>query len=120
MWSLRNIYLYLVSFVSLILIIAGLITFLGSVSDIFFPTEYYPPKLERMNNYNKDLGMSREQYEAQIEKEMQQYKANEQNRRVNRSIRSLSMVIVALPFYLYHWRKIQADRSQVQKQEIPV
>lgn len=110
MWNLRNVYLYLVCLISIILIIIGLITFANSMVDMFITTSYYPSAIEKMGTYNKDLNMTKEEYQALVEKETAQNQANEKKNRAKNSIKSLSMFIVALPFYIYHWRKIQKEQ----------
>ena len=113
MWSLRNIYLYLVCFVSIVLIIFGLISFINSLVDIFLDTSYYPiGKTEFSSPYAKDSGISNADYKAQLEKEREQQKVIEKNNKIKRCINSLSIFIVALPFYIYHWRKIELGQLQ--------
>lgn len=117
MWSLRNAYLYLVCLISIILIIIGLITFANSIVDMFIQDSYYPTKTEKMAQYNKDMTMSIADYEAQVEKEMAQQAIYEKNRKIKNSIKSLSMFVVALPFYIYHWRKIQDNQEKLKTNE---
>lgn len=117
MWSLRNIYLYLVCFVSIILIIFGLIGFMNSLTDIFLPTEYYPSTVERMAQYNKDMNISKSDFEAQVAKEIEQNKTNQKNNKIREIIRNLSIFLVAVPFYLYHWKKIESSHSQKRSEE---
>jgi hypothetical protein len=45
--------------------------------------------------------------EAQVEKEMERQAASDRYYRIRQLINSLAMVLVALPVYLYHWRRIQ-------------
>lgn len=112
MWTLRNIYFYLVCFVSIILIIIGLITFFHSLTNLFFPTDiYYPSKIESLNKYNENLGITKEEFQASIEEERKINEERERNRKIRDCIANFSMFAVALPFYLYHWRKIQQERA---------
>lgn len=113
MWSLRNIYLYLVCFVSIILIIFGLISFINSIVDIFIVTDYYPiSKYEVLDPTGKDSAVTNPDYAAKLEQERVQQLELQKNNKIKRSIQNLSIFIVALPFYLYHWRKIELGQSQ--------
>jgi len=117
MWSLRNTYLYLVCLISIIIIIIGLITFANSIVELVIQDNYYPSMTEKMSQYNKDTPMAKADYEAQAAKEIAQQQVMDKNRRIKNSIESLSMFFVALPFYLYHWRKIQKEQPNIKKQE---
>lgn len=109
MWSLRNIYFYLVCFVSIILIIVGLITTVNAITELAFPDNYYESKIYYDENEEKS-GINREEFIAQREKEIESNKQNDISRRKRRVFDSLAMVLVAFPFYIYHWKKIQQDQ----------
>jgi len=52
MSKLRNVYLYLVSFVSLMMILMGVIFTVQNITDVVFPTNYYEmPRLKRLVAY---------------------------------------------------------------------
>ena len=114
MSKLRSIYLYLVSFVALMMILIGLIFTAQSITDVLFPTNYYyapiPPE--------KTSGMT----EEELKKIEQENKMNEQNEKMNylnqimqskKSVaKSVAVVIVALPTFVYHWRKIEKEKKE--------
>jgi uncharacterized integral membrane protein len=52
MSKLRNIYLYLVSFVALMMIIIGLIFTVQNITDVLFTTNYYSEYLPKEKNEN--------------------------------------------------------------------
>ncbi|MHB8983958.1 MAG: hypothetical protein ACYC4E_01205 [Carboxydocellales bacterium] len=55
--------------------------------------------------------LTKEQIERQIEEERRQ-KAYQKYSRIRDLVNSLAMVVVSLPVYLYHWRKIQDTEKQ--------
>lgn len=107
MSKLRNIYLYLVSFVALMMIIIGLIFTVQNITDVMFPTNYYYEALPiektgNMNDADKKL------YE-------ENQKRNEQNQKTQSKknvAKSVAVVIVALPTFAYHWRKIEKEKKE--------
>ncbi len=106
MSRLRNVYLYLVSFVSLMLILIGLIFTIQNLTDLLFPTSYYYDALP----IDKDRQMTEEEKKAYEESQ----RKSEQNQRTERSknvAKSTSVVIVALPSFIYHWRKIEKEKK---------
>ncbi len=114
MSKLRSIYLYLVSFVALMMILIGLIFTVQNITDVLFPTNYYyaPIPIE------KTKGMT----EEELKKIEQENKINEQNEKMNYQnqitntkknvAKSVAVVIVALPTFAYHWRKIEKEKKE--------
>ena len=114
MTKLRNIYLYLVSFVSLMMILIGLIFTVQNITDVLFPTNYYyetPP-------IQKTPSMTEEEFKKYEEEQ----KINEYNQKMNYKnqltnskknvAKSIAVVIVALPTFAYHWRKIEKEKKE--------
>jgi len=107
MSKLRNIYLYLVSFVALMMIIIGLIFTVQNITDVLFPTNYYYEsvpieKTGTMNDADKKV------YEDN-------QKRNEQNQKTQSKknvAKSVAVVLVALPTFAYHWRKIEKEKKE--------
>ncbi len=106
MSRLRNVYLYFVSFVSLMLILIGLIFTIQNLADLLFPTNYYYDTLP----IDKNRQMTEEEKKAYEESQ----RKSEQNQRTERSknvAKSTAVVIVALPSFIYHWRKIEKEKK---------
>lgn len=104
---LRNIYLYLVSFVALMMIIIGLIFTVQNITDVLFPTNYYYDSLP----IEKTGGMT----EEEIKRYEESQKINQQNQQTNSKknvAKSVAVVIVALPTFAYHWRKIEKEKKE--------
>ena len=105
-WDLGHVYLYLVCFISLILIIIGAVNITRAA--IAYATPVY-------NAYNpfehEDPGPWEEEFGAGvIEAEKERFETiNRENYRrgLARDLGGgLAFLLIALPVYLYHWRKI--------------
>jgi len=111
MSRLRNIYLYLVSFVTLMMILGGLIFTVQNVMDVIFPTDYY------YESYPIDKNGELSEEEKKINEENR--KRAEENRRTESKknvAKSIAVVAVALPTFLYHWRKIESEKKEQKEQ----
>jgi hypothetical protein len=103
---IKNIYLYTFSAVGLILLIVGSVKILdlGLKSFVFKNADvYYMPKI----SYENNLDLNEEKIQRELE---EQNKAQEIARRAEREktmSNSLALIIVGLPLFLYHWKKIK-------------
>lgn len=107
MSKLRSIYLYLVSFVALMMILIGLIFTVQNITDVLFPTNYYYESLP----IEKTGSMT----EEEIKRYEESQKINQQNQQTNSKknvAKSVAVVIVALPTFAYHWRKIEKEKKE--------
>ncbi|MCL5046410.1 MAG: DUF5671 domain-containing protein [Actinobacteria bacterium] len=115
-WDIRTIYLYLVSFVTLIMIIVGTVMLVqNTVEWLVPPPDYYPGPLEtkmRMANEKADPALIEEQVKLEQERMRQQRRYQ----RARELSNSLALLLVAGPVYLYHWRKIQREDRERQHQ----
>lgn len=109
-WNLGHVYFYLVSFVALILIIIGAVNLTQTAIAYITPIydDYNP--FERSGPY-QDLSEWEEKFgPAVIEQEIERFETiNRENyhRRLTRElIGGMAYIVIALPVYLYHWRKI--------------
>lgn len=101
-FSLRLLYLYLFSFVGLLITIIGSIqildltlkTYVFKVSDYTYYPE--PVKLEGIENPSVEEMKRRNDEEAS-------------NQRKRQMSNSLAMILVGAPVYLYHWKTIKKE-----------
>lgn len=108
MSKLRNVYLYLVSFVALMMILIGTIYTVQNLTDVLFPTNYYTDPMV----YQK-TDMTTEEKAAYE----QSLVINERNSRIDRQksvAKSVAVVVVAIPTFVYHWRKIEKEKKEQQ------
>ena len=107
MSKLRNVYLYLVSFVSLMMILMGIIFTVQNITDVIFPTNYYYESLPS----EKTGSLSVEDQKSYEENQ----KIQEENRNIESKknvAKSIAVVIVALPTFAYHWRKVEKEKVE--------
>lgn len=109
-WDLEHVYFYLVSFVSLILIIIGAVTITQTAIAYVTPiNEEYSPYT--MREPNPDLIQWEERFGTEfVEQERERFeeinKENTSRRLIRDLVRGIAFIAIALPVYLYHWRKI--------------
>lgn len=104
---LRNVYLYLVSFVALMMILIGLIFTVQNITDVLFPTDYYYESYP----LEKEGGLTPEEQKRADENR----KRNEENQRTTNKKnvgKSIAVVLVALPTFIYHWRKAEQEKKE--------
>ena len=108
MSKLRNVYLYLVSFVALMMILSGTIFTVQNVTDVLFPSNYYsypqPAPIEKAGTITaEDKKIYEENQKIQEE--------NQKNESKKNVAKSIAIVVVALPTFIYHWRKIEKEKK---------
>lgn len=103
--KLRNVYLYLVSFTALMLIVGGLIFTVQNITDVLFPTNYsYEPiPLEK----TADITAEDKKIMEENRLKMEENRKTDSKKNVAKSV---AVVIVALPVFFYHWRKIEKEK----------
>lgn len=104
---LRSVYLYLVSFVSLMMILMGVIFTVQNITDVMFPTNYYYD----MYPYEKMEGVSEEQQKIYEENQRKNYENIRIESKKNVA-KSIAVVVVALPTFVYHWRKVEQEKNE--------
>lgn len=112
-WQMRNIYLYLVALVTLMMIVFGMVAFFNNVARFLLPVEYrsyitlMDVEMEFVNS-GRDVPSQNELSRLRQER-MDNEDARTQAYRVRDLVSSLAVWVVALPFYLYHWKKIKLE-----------
>lgn len=98
--TLRNVYLYLVCLITLVIAIFATVSLVRGVVELVYPDPGY-------YGYGKDPGLSAEDQLRQEEL------ARDSQRRqaVLSLVGSGTMLGIAGPLYLYHWRRVQAEFS---------
>ena len=107
MSKLRNVYLYLVSFVSLMMILMGVIFTVQNITDVVFPTNYYEmPPIEKTGG----LSVEEQKVYSENQKRYEENRGMESKKNVAKSI---AVVVVALPTFAYHWRKVEKEKNEL-------
>ena len=100
-FNLRLLYLYLFSFVGLIIVVIGSIQILnlGLKTYIFTNADSY------FFNYGPQLPVTDPNYiDPEVAKKQQKEQVN--NQRQSDLAWALSMMVIGTPLYLYHWKTI--------------
>jgi hypothetical protein len=105
-WDIRTIYLYLVSFVTLMMVLFGAVNGLQAGFDYFFQPKdlYTPPIVEKIRGV--EPGADPQNLEAAAKLEQERMERQMRYSQLQRVFGSLASIGVGLPVYLYHWRKI--------------
>ena len=113
---IRSIYLYLFSFVGLVLVVIGLVrlvdlglkAFLFTKADQVVSYPSYPIKSVSTDGVeSKPTAEELAEYER---KQAEFQRAQEENVKARTASSALAMIIVGAPLFLYHWRIIQWDK----------
>lgn len=102
-FSLRLLYLYLFSFVGLLITIIGSIQLidLGLKTYVFKVSEYsYYPEPYLVEDGKEKIDVAEQKRRSEEEQ------ANQRKRQVSNS---LAMILVGAPVYLYHWQTIKKE-----------
>ena len=103
-WSLRNIYLYIVCLITLIMVIVGAAGTVRTVVEFIYPDPgggmFFPSKVEPAK---------RDAEIAQFEEQQEIQRAQSTRQSALDLAGNLALVIIAGPLYVYHWRKIEGE-----------
>lgn len=104
-WSLRNIYLYLVCLITLIMVIVGTVGIIRSGVELLYPDPgaYMSQPLDAKGQPASDAEWKKQQ-------ELQQ--AQNTRYAVLNLVGNVALVVIAGPLYVYHWRKIESEKFE--------
>ena len=111
-FSIRLLYLYLFAFVGLLITVIGVIRLVDLGVKVFVfqgadQYSYYSPR--PVTEPDKDGSMTAEE-QAQIEAEDRMRQEEENRRQRQREVSgAVSMIVVGIPLYLYHWKTLQKE-----------
>lgn len=112
---IRKIYLYLFSFVGLVLITIGCVRLVNlalkawvfTKADQYF--EYPAPRLVKPVPDGEKVA----EYAEPSKEEIEEYNRNQRAAQRQRdAAESIAMILVGAPLYLYHWRVIERDKEE--------
>lgn len=107
---IKKVYLYLVSLVSLIILIVASIMLINmALKTWVFPkadTDIYYPTMVDCASYSEDLKKTAPECNdpAFTEKEEARQKGNRAAQKQRDAAQALAMIFVATPVFLYHWK----------------
>lgn len=105
-FSLRLLYLYLFSFVGLIITVIGGIQIVDLTlkTYVFRVSEYSSYPMQPIKDERGIVLQSAEDQQKQQEQE-------EENQRKRQLSNSLAMIVIGTPLYLYHWKTIKKENK---------
>lgn len=105
-FSLRLLYLYLFSFVGL------LITVIGSIQIVDLTLKTYIFKVSDYSSYPMTPVTDEKGKVLQsVEDQQKQQEAEATNQRKRNLSNSLAMIVIGTPLYLYHWQTIKKENK---------
>lgn len=111
-FSVRLLYLYLFSFIGLIVTVIGTIQLvdLGIKTYVFKGADRYEvyPQTKQLDMEGKEVKVTEE--DLKIQKEYQE-RENTRNRQRQVST-AVAMILVGVPLYLYHWNTIKKENKK--------
>lgn len=116
---IRNIYLYLVSAVSLFMIVFSVVSLinLGMRTWIFPKADdnmYYARPVQEYCTFDREGKQTCPSAEERAKLEAQDKQRQEESRvsqRQQQLVQNISMLLVAIPLFIYHWMVIRRDRK---------
>lgn len=103
-WSLRNIYLYLVCLITLIMVIVAAVGLVRSTVELVYPDPGYYYSVPEKGGVD-----GRTQEDIDAEREYQEKQSRRQA--ILNLVGNGAMLLVAGPLYVYHWRKIEVEHN---------
>jgi len=105
-WTVRNIYLYLVAFATLMMVLGGTVGLARTLVALALPLPQYVPGPLELHERAAAEGVTVAELEARLAEEREQTRRQERAGTARRIVDAAALVLVALPVYLYHWRQI--------------
>jgi len=104
-WSPRRAYLYLVSLITLVMMIIATVSLARAVVELVYPEPgvVYPVRLAVPD----ESPAAAEVDEKQLQEQHEAQRRSAQRRAVISLAGNATMLLVAGPLYRYHWRKIE-------------
>lgn len=106
--NIRLLYLYLFSFVGLIITVIGTIQVvdLGIKTTLFKEADLYTtPVQTKFDPNGKEIALTEEEKQSQRKIQIEEVNRNHQRQASS----ATAMIVIGLPLYLYHWRLIKKE-----------
>lgn len=100
--NFRTMYLYIVSLITLGMIVGGIVSTVNNITSYFYPDSYVFFEQESSNQY--DI------YDYEDTKNNEIKRENYKNEKIKNSVVSVAIIIVGGIMYKYHWNIIEKER----------
>jgi hypothetical protein len=105
--TLRNVYLYLVCLITLVVSLFAAVSLVRSTVGLFYPDPgyygYYP--------YEQGDGSGDAPSEEEIRRQEELAMDSQRRQEVLSLVGSATTLLIAGPLYVYHWRRVQSELS---------
>ena len=102
--NFRTMYLYIVSLITLGMIVGGIVSTVNNITSYFYPDSYVFFEQESSNQY--DI------YDYEDTKNNEIKRENYKNEKIKNSVVSVAIIIVGGIMYKYHWKIIERERNK--------
>lgn len=102
--NVRIIYLYIVAFITLAMIVTGIISAVNNIAYYFFPDSYVFYEND-YNDYSYNNHYDYDEEKNEIEKE------NYKTEKIKNTVVSLVVVVIGAIMYKYHWNMIEKEKA---------
>lgn len=100
--NFRTMYLYIVSLITLGMIVGGIVSTVNNITSYFYPDSYVFFEQESSNQY--DIYDYEDTRNNEIKRE------NYKNEKIKNSVVSVAIIVVGAIMYKYHWNIIEKER----------
>ena len=105
----RTFYLYIVSLITLVMLIGGIVSTVYNITSYFFPDSYVFFETEDSDKYKYDYDdYDYDDYNSEKNKEIR--KQNYKNGKIKNAVVSVVVIAVGGIMYKYHWNIIENER----------
>jgi hypothetical protein len=111
-WEIRTVYLYLVSFVTLMMVIIGGVQGFHALGNFLYPPPDYGPSPYLYEMKLKDTNLTPEMIQQQVKEERARQERQNYYNQFQRVLSSVALIGVGAPVYLYHWRRIREKEAE--------
>ncbi len=113
---MKNVYIYVVLFATLMMIIGGSVSAFMAIADIVTPAPYHQSfeeyrqwGLEKSENANTKANLSEAELRARYDALIVAEKDRQVNRAKNRLVKSMGWIIIPLPVFIVFQRRLKSS-----------
>lgn len=103
--NVRTIYLYIVSFITLGMIVGGIASIVNNVASYYYPDAYI--------FFSEDSSDSDYIYDYSETNERKIQRENYKSERIKNAIVSAAVIVIGAIMYKYHWNLIEKERKNI-------
>ena len=106
--NFRTIYLYIVSLITLAMILGGIVSSVNNITSYFYPDSYV--FFSETNSSTSNSKYNDYDYDYETSKNNLIKRENYKNEKIKNTVVSVAVIIVGGIMYKYHWNIIEKER----------